>query len=317
MILDAQVAAARGRLLEAISADVELKRVGGRLVGLCPEHQEKTPSFYIFEGHAHCFGCGFHCDAISYVMRRRNLDFPSAVRWLLDLPPDQKRARQQVVTTRRGATESGTDTQALVDKTLAECGPITETTGAWVYMWLRGLPPRQPALYAHQSLYCAETRQNMQALVAPLRRSDGRITAIQRIYLMPVVEFDGSATAPKDNRAPLRVRKKNLGSAGDGAVQMAPAGPILGIAEGLESALAASKLYRVSAWATCGASRLHAVGLPPETREVLIFADRGEAGEAAAERAYDTYRRQGRRCSIILPEEPFGDFNDMLLRRSA
>jgi len=62
-----------------------LRKVGSRFVGLCPFHQEKTPSFYIFpDNHWYCFGaCSEGGDVIKFVMKLRNLTFPEAVRYLL------------------------------------------------------------------------------------------------------------------------------------------------------------------------------------------------------------------------------------------
>lgn len=58
----------------------ELKRSGTRLVGRCPFHEEKTPSFYIFKDNTwHCFGCGFGGDAINYVMKDQNIPFLEAL----------------------------------------------------------------------------------------------------------------------------------------------------------------------------------------------------------------------------------------------
>jgi DNA primase len=73
----------RGRIAlgALIGRHVKLTRRGREQVGLCPFHNEKTPSFYIVEdkGFFHCFGCGAHGDAIGFVMRADNLDFVEAV----------------------------------------------------------------------------------------------------------------------------------------------------------------------------------------------------------------------------------------------
>lgn len=62
----------------------QLRQFGSRLIGLCPLHQEKTASFFIFlDNHFHCYGCSEHGDAISFVMKLKNLTFPEAVRYLL------------------------------------------------------------------------------------------------------------------------------------------------------------------------------------------------------------------------------------------
>jgi DNA primase len=69
-----------------ISRRVKLVRRGREYAGLCPFHQEKTPSFYVVEDKSffHCFGCGAHGDAIGFVMRAENLDFIGAVEKLAD-----------------------------------------------------------------------------------------------------------------------------------------------------------------------------------------------------------------------------------------
>jgi hypothetical protein len=68
-------------------AGVELQNRGGRWVGLCPFHSEKTPSFQIYQGktgkwHYHCFGCGAHGDAVDFLQRLHGLDFKGALNHL-------------------------------------------------------------------------------------------------------------------------------------------------------------------------------------------------------------------------------------------
>ncbi len=72
---------ARIGLVEAISRRVKLQRKGREHLGLCPFHNEKTPSFTVNEekGFFHCFGCGAHGDVIGFVMRSEHLSFPEAV----------------------------------------------------------------------------------------------------------------------------------------------------------------------------------------------------------------------------------------------
>ena len=63
---------------------VTLKKRGSSLVGLCPFHQEKTPSFNVVpaKGIYHCFGCGEGGDAFQFVMKTRGIPFADAVREL-------------------------------------------------------------------------------------------------------------------------------------------------------------------------------------------------------------------------------------------
>ncbi|MBY0280844.1 MAG: DNA primase [Alphaproteobacteria bacterium] len=78
---------ARLRISEVIGKDVRLIRKGNEFSGLCPFHNEKTPSFTINDAKEfyHCFGCGAHGDVISYTMHRHGLNFMDSVKHLADL----------------------------------------------------------------------------------------------------------------------------------------------------------------------------------------------------------------------------------------
>jgi len=74
----------RGRtpLPVLIGRSVRLLRSGREHKGCCPFHGEKTPSFYVYDDHFHCFGCGEHGDAITFVMKSQGASFMEAVQSL-------------------------------------------------------------------------------------------------------------------------------------------------------------------------------------------------------------------------------------------
>lgn len=74
----------RSDISDVISGYVNLKRRGRNLVGLCPFHSEKTPSFNIYpeNGSFYCFGCGVGGDVITFIMKIENLDYIEAVKYL-------------------------------------------------------------------------------------------------------------------------------------------------------------------------------------------------------------------------------------------
>ena len=74
----------RNDITDVVSAYVSLKRRGRNMVGLCPFHGEKTPSFNIYtESESfYCFGCGVGGDVISFIMKIENLDYVEAVKYL-------------------------------------------------------------------------------------------------------------------------------------------------------------------------------------------------------------------------------------------
>ena len=74
----------RSDISDIASSYMQLKRRGRNLVGLCPFHGEKTPSFNIYteNGSFYCFGCGVGGDVITFVMKIENLDYMEAVKYL-------------------------------------------------------------------------------------------------------------------------------------------------------------------------------------------------------------------------------------------
>lgn len=63
------------------------KRVGQIEMGLCPFHQEDSPSFALYEesNTAHCYGCGWSGDTIKFIMETHNVDFKEALRIIKEL----------------------------------------------------------------------------------------------------------------------------------------------------------------------------------------------------------------------------------------
>lgn len=91
---------ARNDIVDLISSYVSLKRAGSNMLGLCPFHSEKTPSFTVFPARQgyYCFGCGAGGDVITFVRQIENLEYVPALEFLakrvgITIPAD---------TTRRG-----------------------------------------------------------------------------------------------------------------------------------------------------------------------------------------------------------------------
>ncbi len=73
-------------IVEVISAHTDLRRSGERFTGLCPFHEERTPSFSVNarDGFYHCFGCDVSGDVITFVREQEGLSFPDAVETLAE-----------------------------------------------------------------------------------------------------------------------------------------------------------------------------------------------------------------------------------------
>ena len=90
-------------IFDLVGRKVRLTRRGKQATGLCPFHNEKSPSFHVYdddEPHYHCFGCGAHGDAITFVMQTDGLEFRDAVERLageagLEVPKDTPQERER------------------------------------------------------------------------------------------------------------------------------------------------------------------------------------------------------------------------------
>jgi len=73
-------------IVTLVEGYTRLRKSGSRYTGLCPFHQEKTPSFGVSpeRGTFKCFGCGEGGDAIAFVEKKENVDFVGAIEWLGD-----------------------------------------------------------------------------------------------------------------------------------------------------------------------------------------------------------------------------------------
>jgi DNA primase len=104
---------ARVDVVDIVGRYVQLRKGGANLLGLCPFHNEKSPSFTVSptKQFYHCFGCGAHGSAITFLMEHTGASFPDAVRTLaasagMTVPEENRSPRQQQETARRKAEES-------------------------------------------------------------------------------------------------------------------------------------------------------------------------------------------------------------------
>ena len=76
----------RNDIVDVISGYIKLKKNGSSYVGLCPFHNEKSPSFSVSGSRQlyHCFGCGAGGNVVTFIMEYENYTFPEAVKFLAD-----------------------------------------------------------------------------------------------------------------------------------------------------------------------------------------------------------------------------------------
>ena len=277
------------------------KALGGQWRGSygtarCPAHDDKNPSLSITERDGKLLtNCHAGCDSESVW---RGLQDRGAV----------EGDRGEILQTRNNnpaSRDSGRATHSdNSDRALSiwrTSHPVDETPVA-AYLASRGITIPVPlSLRYHLALKHGPTGLMFPAMVAAVQAPDRQITGIHRTYLLP----DGSG------KAQVTDPKMALGPIGNGAVRLSARAKVLGIAEGIETALSAQQLFEIPCWAALGA-RMDKVAMPADVIEIQVFGDNGKEGHGAAEKARDVFTKAGKRVAVRYPPERFNDWNDAL-----
>jgi putative DNA primase/helicase len=163
-------------------------------------------------------------------------------------------------------------------------------TLAGEYLERRGIAMPPPASLRY--------RADTATMVAAVQGIDDRVYAVQSLRL----SIAADKIMPRITTGPL----------GGGAVRLGLAGHILGLAEGIETGLAAMQMTGAPVWASLGANRLHRVEVPSWVEEIHIFVDNDEPGRMAARRAGEAHVAAGREVCLRSPPDQCGDWNDFL-----
>jgi DNA primase len=114
---------ARADIVELVEARVPLKKAGKNYQACCPFHTEKSPSFTVSQDKQfyHCFGCGEHGNAISFLMEFDRLDFPDAVEELashygMEVPREENKASPAEQQQQQQAYQQKQDDYQLMEK---------------------------------------------------------------------------------------------------------------------------------------------------------------------------------------------------------
>lgn len=107
-------------IVDVVSRYVNLRKGGANLIGLCPFHNEKTPSFTVSPSKQfyHCFGCGAHGSALRFLTEHTGASFPEAVKTLANsvgmTVPEQQRSPAQIRLERETKAQSQLEEQFLI-----------------------------------------------------------------------------------------------------------------------------------------------------------------------------------------------------------
>ena len=289
-----------------MNAEGIVKALGGRWSGnsgmaRCPAHEDRTPSLSITERTGRLL---WHCHA---GCSQSEVQTTLANMGLLERSPRADAVPWQPP--RKGPDPDSADRARRISEARRKwliAAPLGDNSAAR-YLESRGLTPPWPDDLRHfTDLMHGPTGQRFDALVAAVRNPAGEITAVHRTFLLP-----NGAGKIRHSTA-----KMALGVISDGgAVRLGPAGPALGLAEGIETALSVMTLFDISCWAALG-RRFDDMAIPDAVVEVQIFRDHGDPGIGAAEKAKRKFEAEGRRVFLRPPPDGYPDWNDFLTGRA-
>lgn len=311
-----------------ISSYVQLKRRGKNLVGLCPFHSEKTPSFTVYpESQSfYCFGCGVGGEVINFIRRAENLDYVEAVRFLCDkaglaMPAEgydnsMAQKRQRVYQINKEAARffnsclfSQEGQQALEyyksrgysKKTLIRFG-----MGYAPNDWRKLLFYMREKGYSYEELY--------EANLANKSEKNGKINYYDNFrnrVIVPIIDARGNVVAfggrvlddskPKYiNTSDTLVYKKSLGVFGLNFAKNTKEKSLI-LVEGYMDAISLHQAGFDNAIACLGTALTNEMAhlLSRYCEEVIICYDADEAGQKATQRAISVFSSIGMKMRII------------------
>jgi putative DNA primase/helicase len=214
-----------------------------------------------------CNQCGAG-SGVDLVMKVLNLDFKTAV------------------TTIRGVLGTTTVTKPQKERKVSKeylrelyvgSNPVKKGDIVSKYLENRGLSVFSDKLRYHPACYEPETKKKMPAMLATYMLPEGLAITIHRTFLTP----DGEKAKIESPKKILPALKKMTG----GAIRLfEPKDGLIGIAEGIETALAVHELIDIPVWSVVSSALMSSFEPPPGIKSILIFSDRDAnfAGQKAA-----------------------------------
>lgn len=285
------------------------------MVGLCPFHSERSPSFEVNDtkGTYHCWGCGAAGDSIKFLTDYEGMTFRQAVETLsgdtFPVVSEEERTRRKAEDARVMA-ERVNYARSVFRRSV----PATPDTPAGVYAAVRGiihpLPPTVRFVMTPRWINpeTGEAGRDHPAMVCALQDVTGAVVGVQCVFLQDGGRKKFERTREDGTKAKAKL---SFGQIVGSALRLGPVRPHLINCEGPEDGLTlAQRLPDKSVWVTCGTAMLSRVDYPPEVKSVCFAGDNNEAGRLAVAQAREAVLAKGLIPSEVYPAPEFKDWND-------
>ncbi|MGN0463781.1 MAG: DNA primase [Acutalibacteraceae bacterium] len=319
---------ANNDIVSVISPYVELRRRGKNLVGLCPFHNEKTPSFTVYPDSQsfYCFGCGAGGEVISFVRRIENLDYYEAVKSLADrsgisMPDDGY--DDSLIVKRKRMLEMNKEAAKFFYKTLmSDRGKEAlnyylnrgYTISTIKHFGLGYAPDSWHGLLNHLKSLGYSYEEIYEADLAKKSTKNGKINYYDNFrnrVMVPIINVRGQIIAfggrvlddskPKYvNTSDTLVYKKSLGVFALNFAKNENDGSLL-LVEGYMDVIALHQAGFTNAVAALGTAFTPEMAklLSRYASEILLCFDNDEAGKKATARALETFGSVGIKVKVI------------------
>ncbi|MEG2769705.1 MAG: DNA primase [Oscillospiraceae bacterium] len=314
---------ARNDIVEVIGANVQLKHRGRTYSGLCPFHNEKTPSFVVYPETQsfYCFGCGAGGDAITFTKNINNLDYIEAVKMLaaragMAMPEENDetgRLRSRIIAINKATA------RFFYDNLNSECG--AQARAYWRSRGLSDVTIRQFGLGYSQNDFHALTahllskgfkEEEILAAAVAKRSEKGNVYDVFRNRAMvPIFDLRGNIIAfggrnlgdekPKYINSPETILyKKSRTLFALNLAKKSPSRRYI-LCEGYMDVIAMHQAGFTTAVAGCGTALTsdHIKMLSEYAEEVVLCYDSDEAGQKAAKRAIELFSYSNVKITVL------------------
>ena len=329
-------------IVRFVSEHVQLKKMGTSYKGLCPFHQEKTPSFNVNNdrGAFHCFGCGVGGDVFKFAMLHDKVSFPEAIeivarRFGIPVPenryeqgPDRKERDEMLVAARR--RHRALHAQPLVGAGHARRASTCSAAGSRKRRWSASRPAR-PRIPGATCSRCLKRRFPVGALMTAGLVREGQksnkpydwfrnravfpiLSDTGRIVGFGARSLDGSEPKYLNSpESPVYQKSTTLYGLSWAKEAIRRVGRVV-LMEGYLDVARALENGVDEVVATCGTALTpaHARLIRRFTEKVIVNFDQDEAGQNAARKSLDLLLEEGLKVHVV--ELPAGDDPDTFLK---
>lgn len=202
------------------------------------------------------------------------------------------------------------DPAEAIRKILSGAKPVTGNDPASQYLNSRGLQNIPDAVMYHPNLYEVEMGQNCEGMVCKIQSVSGDVISLHRTFLR-----DGKKAQINSPRKVL----SPIGSLNGGAIRLYSATSFVGLAEGIETAIACHELFGIPVWSVISTNGLKTFAPPEGIENILILGDNDKnyAGQDAAYQTANRLSLEGYRVEVNIPTTPGNDWLDELCGATA